>query len=81
MIRQAVGTRDDTRGLNRRFHERMTTLGIDHDYHEIPDVGHDAAAVLTALAATDGDFYRRALAAPATPKRLGESEAAPAAAR
>ena len=64
VIRQAVGTRDDTRDLNRQFHERMTALGIDHGYHEIPDVGHDAAAVLAALATTDGDFYRRALAAP-----------------
>ena len=81
VIRQAVGTRDDTRDLNRRFHERMTALGIDHGYHEIPDVGHDAAAVLTALAATDGDFYRRAFAAPAAPKRLGDAEGAPAAAR
>lgn len=64
VIRQAVGIRDDTRDLNRQFHERMTALGIDHRYHEIPDVGHDAAAVLAALAATDDDFYRRALSAP-----------------
>ena len=33
-------------------------------YHEIPDVGHDAAAVLAALATSDGDFYRRDLATP-----------------
>ena len=33
-----------TRDLNHQFHERMTALGIDHGYHEIPDVGHDAAA-------------------------------------
>lgn len=64
MIRQAVGTRDDTRALNHPFHERMTALGIDHGYHEISDVGHDAAAVLATLATTDGDFYRRALATP-----------------
>ena len=64
VIRQAVGTSDDTHELNRRFHERMRTLGIDHGYHEIPDVGHDAAAVLAALATSDGDFYRRALATP-----------------
>ncbi len=63
VIRQAVGTRDDTRELNRRFHERMTALGIAHGYHEIPGVGHDAAAVLAALAAADGDFYRRAVTA------------------
>ena len=64
VIRQAVGTRDDTQDLNRWFYGRMTTLGIDHGYHEIPDVAHDAAALLAVLATTDGDFYRRALAKP-----------------
>ena len=67
VIRQAIGTADDTRDLNRAFHERMTALGIEHGYHEIPDVGHDAAAVLAALAKTDGDFYRRALSAASSP--------------
>lgn len=61
LIRQAVGTRDDTRDLNHAFHERLDQSGIAHAYHEIPDVGHDARAVLAALAATDGDFYHRAL--------------------
>jgi len=70
VIRQAVGTRDDTRDLNHQFHERMTALGIDHGYREIPDVGHDAAAVLAALAATDGDFYRRVLAARSAQDRV-----------
>ncbi|MFM8578785.1 MAG: alpha/beta hydrolase [Planctomycetaceae bacterium] len=61
-IRQAVGSQDDTLELNRGFHERMTDVGIDHGYHEFPDVGHDARAVLAALAVIDGDFYKRALA-------------------
>jgi enterochelin esterase-like enzyme len=60
VIRQAVGERDDTRDLNRRFHERLVELGIPHDYVEIPDVDHDAPAVLAALL-DRGDFYRRAL--------------------
>lgn len=64
VIRQAVGTRDDTRDLNLRFHERMTEAGIDHAYHEVPDAGHDARAVLAALAETDGGFYGRALGGP-----------------
>lgn len=63
VIRHAVGGRDDTRDLNRLFHERLAALGIDHDYREVPDVGHDAVALLAALAARDGDFYRRALGA------------------
>ncbi len=65
VIRQAVGTRDDTRGLNQAFHERLLEVGIAHAYHEVPDAGHDARAVLTALSATDPDFYRRALGSPA----------------
>lgn len=80
-IRQAVGTHDDTRDLNRRFHERMTALGIDHGYHELPEVGHEAAAVLAALADTDGDFYRRALAAPALPDRTNAIDDTPAVGR
>lgn len=62
VVRHAVGSRDDTLEVNRQFHERMTDVGIDHGYHEIADVGHDARAVLAALAAIDSDFYRRALA-------------------
>ena len=65
VIRQAVGTRDDTRGLNQAFHERLLEVGIAHAYHEVPDAGHDARAVLTALSATDPDFYHRALGSPA----------------
>ena len=64
VIRQAVGTRDDTRELNHAFHERMDKLGIAHEYHELTGVGHDARAVLAALAVVDGGFYRRALSTP-----------------
>ncbi|MFM7076862.1 MAG: alpha/beta hydrolase [Planctomycetaceae bacterium] len=71
VIRQAVGTRDDTRDLNHAFHERLAEVGIAHVYHEIPEVGHDARGVLAALAAADGDFYRRALGSPAAGARGG----------
>ena len=66
-IRHAVGDRDTTRDLNRGFHELMTEFGIPHEYLEVPNVGHDPRAVLAALAADEGAFYRRALgiAAPA----------------
>ena len=60
VIRQAVGERDDTRDLNRQFHERLAELAIPHDYVEIPDVDHDAPAVLAALL-DRVDFYRKAL--------------------
>ena len=60
-IRHVVGARDDTRDLNRQFHERMASLRIPHDYTELPDVGHDARALLMALGERSGEFYRRAL--------------------
>lgn len=66
VIRHAVGERDDTLALNRRFHERLGELGIPHDYVEIPDADHDTPAVLAALLER-GDFYRRALAGGAAP--------------
>lgn len=61
VIRQVVGSVDDTRDLNRAFHERMTALRVPHVYAEIPNVGHDAPALLEALEAHGGQFYRRAL--------------------
>jgi enterochelin esterase-like enzyme len=62
VVRQAVGMRDDTRELNRLFHDRMTELGIPHDYAELPGVGHDTRALLESLGSANGAFYRRALA-------------------
>lgn len=61
VIRHAVGTRDDTRELNRSFSERMRQLQIDHAYLEIPDTGHDARALLLRLMDVDPGFYTRAL--------------------
>ena len=60
-IRHVVGARDDTRDLNRQFHERMADLQIPHEYSELPNVGHDARDVLTVLGERNGEFYRRAL--------------------
>jgi len=66
VIRQAIGMRDDTRDLNRLFHERMTQLGIQHDYAEMPGVAHDTRALLESLGSANGAFYRRALALPSS---------------
>ena len=61
VIRQAVGEEDDTRELNRLFHDRMTELNIAHEYYEVPRARHEALALLKALASDNGGFYRRAL--------------------
>lgn len=68
VIRHAVGDRDDTRDLNRQFHDRMTHLKIAHEYSELPNVGHDAPAVFAALGDANGQFYRRALSRSADDK-------------
>jgi len=60
-IRHVVGARDDTRDLNRQFHERTANLQIPHEYSELPNVGHDARALLMVLGERNGEFYRRAL--------------------
>jgi enterochelin esterase-like enzyme len=64
VVRQATGLADDTRDLSRRFHDRMNEVGIAHGYFEVPNVGHDARALLTHLLDRDGAFYRRALGQP-----------------
>ena len=61
VIRHAVGDRDDTRDLNRWFHERLRDLKIVHEYFELPKVGHDPLALLNALGDGNGKFYQRAL--------------------
>jgi enterochelin esterase-like enzyme len=61
LIRQVVGTKDDTLDLSRKFHQRLLELKIPHQYLELPSVGHDARLLLEALGAKNSDFYRRAL--------------------
>ncbi|HMP02924.1 MAG TPA: alpha/beta hydrolase-fold protein [Gemmatales bacterium] len=70
VIRHAVGDLDDTCGLNRHFHKRMTDLQIAHEYFELPNVGHDAPALLAALGDRNDRFYWRVLEpADAEPKK------------
>jgi enterochelin esterase-like enzyme len=61
VIRHAVGNSDDTLELNAKFHERMESLKVPHEFAELPEVTHDAKAVLDALGERNGKFYRRAL--------------------
>jgi len=61
IIRQAVGGNDNTRELSYRFHLHLLDLAIGHEYLELPNIGHDALAILENLAHKNGDFYHRAL--------------------
>jgi enterochelin esterase-like enzyme len=61
VIRHAVGKSDDTRELNAKFHERMESLKVPHEYAELPEVAHDVIAIFDALGERNGRFYARAL--------------------
>lgn len=61
LIRQAIGERDDTIELTRKFRDRLNALQIAHEYTEVPAVGHEPRALLNGLGDTNGHFYRRAL--------------------
>lgn len=62
VIRHLVGTLDDTRDLNFQFHTHMNSLRIPHQYLDVPNVAHDALALLQARDDLNGNFYREALA-------------------
>jgi enterochelin esterase-like enzyme len=59
-VRLAVGDRDFTAPLNRAFHERLTDLGIEHDFFMPSGVGHDTIRLLEALGKANWEFYRAA---------------------
>lgn len=61
VIRQAIGDRDDTIELTRRFRDHLDRLRIEHTYTELPGIGHDPLALISALGAASGRFYRKAL--------------------
>jgi enterochelin esterase-like enzyme len=60
IIRQAVGSKDFTLYLSRRFHEHLKSLAIPHEFHIVEGVGHNTPALMAGLA--DFEFYRKALA-------------------
>lgn len=57
IIRQIVGMADSMMVDNRRFHQRLTELGIDSVYTELPGIGHNTMQVLQALGAANFEFY------------------------
>jgi len=59
--RQLIGTLDFTLGPNRDFAARLDTLGIDHTYREVPNVGHMAPALINALGDEFWAFHRATL--------------------
>jgi enterochelin esterase-like enzyme len=60
-IRMAIGNLDNSLQLSQRFHLRLDSLNIPHQYFEVPDVGHDAVRLLEYLLLKDRSFYFRVL--------------------
>lgn len=60
-LRQIVGTLDFTLGRNRDFHTRLESLGISHQYIEVPGVGHSVPGILSVLGDAFWAFHRDAL--------------------
>lgn len=57
-IRQIVGERDHTLGLNREFKGHLDALGIPVAYRELPEVPHDPNRALVALGEENWEFLR-----------------------
>lgn len=64
LIRQVIGEEDNTLPANRAFHERLKALGIEHEYVELPGIGHDPRPMLRDDAAGRAAFLRKALSRP-----------------
>jgi hypothetical protein len=74
IIRQAVGSRDFSFYLSRRFHEHLDALKIPHEFHVVNDVGHHTPELMAGLA--NAEFYRKALGRSADDTGAEPSDAA-----
>lgn len=63
LIRQIVGGREVVLENNRLFHERLQSLGIEHEYLVLPGVDHSVPQVVSAMGERFWEFYPRALGA------------------
>jgi enterochelin esterase-like enzyme len=74
IIRQAVGSKDFSFYLSRRFHEHLDALKIPHEFHVVNDVGHHTPELMAGLA--NAEFYRKALGRSADDTGAEPSDAA-----
>jgi enterochelin esterase-like enzyme len=70
-LRQWIGSADFTVHYNRLFHEHLVSLGLAHDWREIPGVGHSMTAILSATGPEFWRFHQAALADAALVQRDG----------
>lgn len=60
-LRQVVGTDDDTHPANLEFHRHLSKLGIEHEYIELPGVGHALPGIWASLGGDFRTFYTQTL--------------------
>jgi len=60
-LRQVVGTDDETYPANVEFHRHLLALGIEHEYVELPGVGHALPGIWSAMGSEVWGFYRQSL--------------------
>lgn len=56
-IRIVVGLLDNMLFNNRLLHNHFNELGINHNYFEVPDIGHVPVTLLNSLMSIDPGFY------------------------
>jgi enterochelin esterase-like enzyme len=61
-LRQVIGSADFTVQYNREFHQHLLKLGLAHDWHELPGVGHSVPAILQVMGDGFWRFHAEALA-------------------
>ncbi|MCP5118751.1 MAG: esterase family protein [bacterium] len=64
-VRVCVGEQDRWLERNRKYHELLKTLKIEHEFHVAPEAGHSARRVYAGLGDKTWKFYSRAFASPA----------------
>ena len=59
IIRQVIGELDQSLPANQAFSDHLEGLGIPHQFHRVPGVGHRALKLLEGLGEANWAFYRR----------------------
>ncbi|MFO0041348.1 MAG: alpha/beta hydrolase [Pseudomonadota bacterium] len=61
-LRQIIGSADFTVQYNRIFHQHLLSIGLGHEWYELPGVGHSMPEVLAAMGDGFWRFHADALA-------------------
>ena len=60
-LRQVVGTADETYPANLEFHRHLTSLGVEHEYVELPGVRHALPGIWSAMGNEIWSFYSKSI--------------------